>query len=288
MALDQRLHELASDRSSGASEITARACRLLCDIARESDDPAADVLEAGVDLIEAHPAMAPLVDLVDRALSILDAQGAGGLEDLVDSGHRREQAVVEAGARLIEGEPTVATYSRSGTVLGALLAADPPPSVLISEARPGQEGLEVARRLAEVGLQVTVTVDAALPGLLEEADRLLVGADSLCSLGVVNKVGTGALALAAAEVGCPVTVLAATDKLLPAAYREVPPLTAQGELGVELPEAIATRVPLFELVPWQQVDHVVTEAGPQPVAELRTAIGEAALHPAIAERLSPG
>ncbi len=285
MTPDPRLEALLADRSSGASEITARARRLLLDKAQGSDEPQTAILDAGVALIEAHPAMAPLLNLVDRLLEVLDDAGPAALERLGEEARARQQAVVEAGSELLQDHATVGTYSRSGTVLEALLAADPAPEVLLSEARPGQEGLTVARDLAEAGVQVTLTVDAALPSLLARADLLLVGADSLCYPGVVNKIGTGALALAAGAAGCPVAVLAASDKVLPRSFRATPSPVTEGRLDVAVPAGVTTEVPLFEVVAWDRIGTVVTEAGPQPPRQLQQATEERDLHPALADRL---
>lgn len=285
MEQPQRLSQLIEDRSSGASEITARARELLCEMARASDDPMTTVGDAGMRLIEAHPAMAPLLNLVDTTLHVLEEQGPAGLDGLIEAAKERYRAVVEHGARLVGGQATVATYSRSGTVLDAIRTAAAPPRVLVSEARPGGEGLTVARELAEAGVEVTLTVDAALPGLLADADLLLVGADSLCRKGVVNKVGTQALAQAAISAGCPTVVLASTDKLLPGAYRSAPPLTTQAELDLELPAEVEATVPLFEVAAWEHIDQVVTERGRRTIGEIQAAIETATLHPALADRL---
>lgn len=281
----QQLSRLIEDRSSGASEITARARALLCEMARASDEPMTTVGDAGMRLIEAHPAMAPLLNLVDTTLRILDEQGPTGLDGLAKAAEERHRAVVEHGAQLVGGQATVATYSRSGTVLDAIRAAAAPPKVLVSEARPGMEGLTVARELANVGVEVTLTVDAALAGLLVRADLLLVGADSLCREGVVNKVGTQLLARAASAVGCPTVVLASTDKLLPGAYRSAPPLTTRAELDLDLPAEVEIEAPLFEVMAWDHVDQAITDQGHRAIDEIQATIDTAGLHPALADRL---
>ncbi len=285
MLSDEGLEALIEDRSSGASEITAQAREVLWELARASDEPMTAVGDAGMRLVQAHPAMAPLLNLVDTTLHTLEEQGPAGLGGLAKAAADRHRAVVEHGAQLVGGQTTVATYSRSGTVLDVIRAAAAPPRVLISEARPGREGLTVARELAEAGIEVTLTVDAALPGLLADAELLLVGADSLCREGVVNKVGTQALTRAASAGGCPTIVLASTDKLLPGAYRSAPPLTTRAELDLDLPPAVEIEAPLFEVMAWGYVDQVVTEQGRQAIGEIQAAIDAVELHPALAGRL---
>jgi translation initiation factor 2B subunit (eIF-2B alpha/beta/delta family) len=62
--------------------------------------------------------------------------------------------------------PLVATLSRSGTVRDALVGAEP--AVLVGESRPAAEGVGVAEALADAGLEVTLTTDAALPALVRD------------------------------------------------------------------------------------------------------------------------
>jgi translation initiation factor 2B subunit (eIF-2B alpha/beta/delta family) len=71
----------------------------------------------------------------------------------------------------------------------------------------------------------------------EDADLVLVGADAVTEEGVVNKLGTRLLALAAAGAGVPCYAVAGTTKLLPAAawaperarlYDRTPPAALDG------------------------------------------------------------
>jgi methylthioribose-1-phosphate isomerase len=79
-------------------------------------------------------------------------------------------------------------------------------------------GVAVATSLADEGLDVTLTSDAALAFELHrwDADVLLVGADGVLPEGhVVNKAGTRGAAAAAAYEGIEVVVAAATDTVDP-------------------------------------------------------------------------
>jgi translation initiation factor 2B subunit (eIF-2B alpha/beta/delta family) len=69
----------------------------------------------------------------------------------------------------------------------------------------------MAQRLAAAGLHVTVITDAQAGAFVEEADLVLLGADAVTPAGVVNKVGSKLLALAAKAAGVP--VVAVTDSL---------------------------------------------------------------------------
>lgn len=84
-------------------------------------------------------------------------------------------------------------------------------SVIVCESRPLCEGVAMAQRLAAAGLHVTVITDAQAGVFVEEADLVLLGADAVTPAGVVNKVGSRLLALAAKAAGVP--VVAVTDSL---------------------------------------------------------------------------
>jgi translation initiation factor 2B subunit (eIF-2B alpha/beta/delta family) len=87
--------------------------------------------------------------------------------------------------------------------------------VVCSESRPMNEGVVLARALAECGVSVDLVVDAGLFGWLDRADSVLVGADAVMATGVVNKLGTRPLLEAARRLNVPTYVLADSTKWLP-------------------------------------------------------------------------
>jgi translation initiation factor 2B subunit (eIF-2B alpha/beta/delta family) len=144
--------------------------------------------------------------------------------------------------------------------------------VLVAESRPGREGVGVAERLADgTDADVTLTTDAAFAGRLADAGALLLGADAVFPDGrVLNKVGTRGAATVAAheEVDC--FVVAASDKVLPAAEDggdstdERPQVDREERDPGELyggDAAVRVANPTFDLTPAGVVDAVVTEDG---------------------------
>ena len=84
-----------------------------------------------------------------------------------------------------------------------------------------------ARALAAAGIEPWLVTDAALPLLISQASAVWIGADAVTDAGVLNKIGSYTLALAAREHGVPVWALATRRKFLPAAtaslhIREMP------------------------------------------------------------------
>ncbi len=102
----------------------------------------------------------------------------------------------------------LATYSNSGLVKKVVKSYRKKISkIYMSEARPANEGKEMAQYFAEIGIEVVFTVDALLPGLLSKADLLILGADSVGQDMFINKIGTGVLLESAGRSGVKSAVL---------------------------------------------------------------------------------
>lgn len=283
------LADLATDRERGASEIAREARETLARLAEVDGEVAAieqQARRAVLDLLEAHPPMAPLVHLADETLRGLDEQGLTWLSALPRDPPLARRVAEEA-ASLLAGADTVLTYSRSGTVLAAIEAASSrePLRVLTSEARPGGEGLDVARRLDEAGARVELTYDVALLARVGEADVVLVGADAIATTSFTNKTGTRPLLERASELGTPAHVLASTDKLWPSALPRQPPADLEADWQPPAPGPITVRAPLFERVPLELADAIVTEDGPQEPEALAREAQAVQLHPLVRHAL---
>jgi translation initiation factor 2B subunit (eIF-2B alpha/beta/delta family) len=182
-------------------------------------------------------------------------------EDAIDAAVSADDAAAREAALLLGTREFryVATISRSGTVADALETARPA-SVVVSESRPGDEGVTVADGLARDGIDTTLTTDAALPGVVAggDVDAVLVGADSVLASGaVVNKVGSFPVALAADSAGAPVFAVCSRDKI----RGDDEFVGEEGEPLYEGEASVTTHNPFFEVVPADVVTGIVTEDG---------------------------
>ena len=145
-------------------------------------------------------------------------------------------------------------------------------SAIVKETRPRNQGHITARELDDLGVPVTLVVDNAAHRFLDDADHLLVGADSIAADGsVVNKIGTAGLAVSARDRGVPVVVAAQSIKLDPKTLTggaieierrdesEVISGAKRRELG-----DIDVANPAFDVTPPRHVDAIVTEHGQFP------------------------
>ncbi len=248
------------DAAHGSAWLSARALEALRDAAATADDRSA-VAEAARELRDARPSMAAVANRVNRVMATADPEPAAvadAAHDALREALDADDEAAAAAADLVDGP--VATLSRSGTVLAALRRATP--AVLLSESRPGREGVGVAESLVAAGADVTLTTDAALPSLLEAHDvsLVLVGADAVLADGsVVNKVGTRALALAAAEAGVDCYAAAARAKVRPDEAFRGESRDAGEVYDGDADVSVAN--PVFDRTPVRLVTGVVTEAG---------------------------
>jgi translation initiation factor 2B subunit (eIF-2B alpha/beta/delta family) len=145
----------------------------------------------------------------------------------------------------------VLTHSASATVREALLHT-PPARAICTVSEPIGEGRAFAEELRAEGLNVDLIEDAEAPATLEDATLFLVGADTVFNDGTLNnKIGTTAIADAAAARNVPTVVACEIIKLAPIEAAAAP----------EPSEAERT---LFELTPPEMLEMIVTEEGPTP------------------------
>jgi len=298
----------ASDRASGSADV-ARA--FLDELERWAlTDRSADAPSFRASLLAwlreaqaAQPSMALVHQFAARALAVADASVSRGDAPvdarkhlLASSEAEREdlsRAVADAAkvaAQLVSArEPWIATLSVSGAVtasLKELAAGGRKVRVLVAESRPRLEGRDTAKALAALGIETWLVADAALPLLVSQASAVWLGADAVTDVGVLNKIGSYTLALAAREHGVPVWAIAVRRKFLPAAtlslrIREMPP----AEIWDAPAPGVRPRNVYFEIVPSALLRGVVVEDGVLGVTECAVAAKDRSLPDELAAAL---
>lgn len=294
----QAVAAIAADSVSGAVEIAEKGAEVLQRLARTAQATNGgalreQLLQAGWALIGAHPTMAPLVNLVNAVLWKSEVEEAAAVREAVvevtgDFKRRlrvHEAAIAETALRLIPDDGTVLTNGRSTTVRAALRHAQRAGrrfKVICAESRPACEGRTLAAELAGAGMQVTLVIDALAVAMAREVQLVLVGADYLGPSGLVNKVGTYGIALAASAQNVPMYALCGSEKFLPPGY--VPP--AQTRWPAEqvwdgAPQNLVITNLYFDSTPLAALAGIVTEHGVQPTAGIEAWLAAAKLHPAL-------
>jgi translation initiation factor 2B subunit (eIF-2B alpha/beta/delta family) len=259
------VEELRSDRSHGASWMARRAVETLLNVSEQPYDSSDALLEALIDagrqLSESRPGVGAIVGASGRVLAAASAHRHLDVDEL-------RRLIGEEGTGILDGrvraaasiaiqlqdrlkDTVVLTHSASGTVREALVHT-PPARAICTVSEPVGEGRAFAEELRNEGLIVDLVEDADAPAVLDDAGLFLIGADTVFHDGTLNnKIGTTALAEAAAARNVPTVVACEIIKLAPIEAATAP----------EPSEAERT---LFELTPPELISEIVTEEGPTP------------------------
>lgn len=269
--------EIRSMRVRGAALIGKHAARSLSRFADTWDGREATLDAAAATLIAARPTAVSLPNAVRFVVARAKAtpgDRAAALRGAAEEFGRRAQAALSTiatnGAPLVKEGATVLTICNSQGALAPLFEAAKLGrrfSVIALETRPWRQGLLTVAQLAKEGIDASIAVDSAMWTLLEEVDVVMTGADSIAVNGdVVNKVGTGGLAVLARERGVPLHVCAETFKLdfgspsgadVVIEERESVEVVQPGEV----PDGVRIRNPVFDVTPHACVTSYVTELG---------------------------
>ncbi len=305
--IDEAINQIASDKTSGAAEILRRAgavFTLLNDGASEHDAGNPElaqhaVIETCTALAFAQPDMTPLLRLAGAAISAAriatDARDSlksaedAALNFIANAERAAHDAAVHAAALIRKGA-AVLTNSRSSTVLAALVEAKRAGrdfSVVATESRPMLEGRALAEAVASQGIPVTLIADAAASLAMDEVDLVMVGADKITPVNLVNKIGTRMIALAARERGLPLYALCDSSKFIRDDYfgAAIHHLGSPDELWPDAPRGVVVVNRYFEPTPLAWFSGIVTEDGALSIEEAARRAEEASIDRALVRAL---
>lgn len=211
---------------------------------------------------------------VAELCSMLVSNADEFLKNLDDSRER----TAEIGAKRIQDGMTVFTHCHSSTVTRLLAKAKHSGKnfkVICTETRPAFQGRITAKEMVELGIETTFIVDSAARTFMPKADLVIVGADAITSEGnVVNKIGTGGLAVLAHEARKPFYVVSELLKFDPVTlYGELEGIEQRSpsEVWKEAPQGLVVRNPAFDVTPNRYIHGLICEEGiipPQNVLEV--------------------
>jgi len=274
------LYEIESDHRSGAVVLTLKAGEALLSFARELESELPEhahklLEEFARRLVQAQPAMASIRNLTAKVLQVVNESGLSALPRAVEEFSRALTAstaeIARHASKLIREGARVMTISHSSTVLEAFKTAREQGrsfTVICPESRPLLEGVKLARDLGEMGISVELCADALAPSLVGVCDIVIVGGDVLAPQGLINKIGTYPLALAAHAASVPFVALIGSQKLLAHFDLEWIPEMDPRELCAEPPANVKILNRYFDLTPLEYLTEIVTERGIYDTEEL--------------------
>ncbi len=125
--------------------------------------------------------------------------------------------IATAGRAFIRPGSTVLTHGWSSVVSSLLIHAAEQGThfeIIILEGRPDASGAKAAAKVyAKAGIPTTVVLDSAVAYVMERVDMVIVGAEGVVENGgIINKIGTYGMAIAAKELSKPFYVAAESFK----------------------------------------------------------------------------
>lgn len=280
---NQNVGAIRNDHVSGASYLTSRCLQYLVSAVKDNRrKTTASLLENFLNkcdlLIQAQPFMASIRNdiyfatgtaqkLFEDKISLNEFRSKiiAKLEEREKANRTALRNVGSHGSEIIDPNIRILSYSASGSVEEVFLAARRsgiPFSVILSEARPMNEGIDFARRLSRLSIPVSLVIDMHLPHYSASAHCMIVGADWISETQFTNKIGTGLLVDLALQRSIPVYVAASTHKILAQKYY---PLSVDSQPEEEILRTTSKHLTVknryFEAVPLRDGVRFITENG---------------------------
>jgi len=275
------LNDITADHHSGAWEVARKAIQCVESLVQEEAGCSASqlsekIFKISAAILKAQPGMAQLANFFNTIFNTIDAETSGDAivlsRKIVGDVRRfRELAtnavdkVAEYGAELIEEDSQVLIHSNSSTIFETISKAANAGKtfqILLTESRPIAEGKVCAAKLAKIGVTGTFFVDAAVSKAVERADLILLGADTLSEISLVNKIGTLAICLLAREMMVPCYSSCESSKFVP--QKLIPrrePVRDSLEVWQNPPEGISIDSYYFDEIALELFSGIITEEG---------------------------
>jgi len=144
-----------------------------------------------------------------------------GIQELLEEITSSYEIVSEQSIQHIHANEVIMTFGRSRTVESFLKDAFGKGKkrnfqCIVAEAAPGYGGREMAKILAEEGIDTTLIPDSAIYAMMARVNKVIVGTHSvMANGGLLAQAGTHILALAAKYHSIPLMVCTALYKLCP-------------------------------------------------------------------------
>jgi translation initiation factor 2B subunit (eIF-2B alpha/beta/delta family) len=302
--LSQRFEKLELHAAHSGREVL-RVLQAICEQSHceTLGELAGELHENAAYLLAWLPPYAPPLNRINQVLLALDeAQSRGDsiecvrrrMEELGAPGASPRAAHEDIARHLLPAIPVQAviyTHTLSETVLGVILQlheAGKVRKVIVTESRPNNDGWVTARRLAQAGVPVELTIDAAMPAAVEAADLMLSGAEIINADGsVVGKIGAFHAAVLCEWLGKPLYIVADASKInaLPWQDLRLTGFGAEG-MGLDFQEpSLAVTGTYFDITPANLVRAYSTERGLLKEDEIQALAAQIEISPWLAKRL---
>lgn len=287
--IDRIQRDLIGGAADISKEVTFALVQMVKDSSASNSQELLDEFRTAIiGILKVMSSFAPPVNAINR-LAIVIENGASEdwslqdiTEEVIKSGENfmlwTENAIsriAQYGAGKISEGDTVFMYSMSSTVWRILRNAKENGKtfrVIVTESRPGNEGLWTVEKMEEYGIPVAMSIDACIGELIPKSDIVFVGADAISSSGIaLCKVGTYPTALVAKRHSVPFYIAADTLKFdattligLPFVSEPVEHFRSQVFSAEEQHPKWKIEGTMFDETPSDLISGIITEIGILP------------------------
>ena len=164
--------------------------------------------------------------------------------------------------KIIPSKSVIATHCHSNTLAQALISAHKSGksfNVLVTETRPLFQGRKTAKQLSNAGIEVTQFIDSAMHESIKQADIIMLGADAVTPKGIINKIGSEAIAEIAHVHKKPLYIITDSWKFSskPISIEQ----RSEKEVWHKKPKNIRIKNPAFEIIPRKHITYIISELG---------------------------
>ncbi|QLH74137.1 MAG: hypothetical protein HPY73_00860 [Methanomassiliicoccales archaeon] len=261
-AIASILTGVREDTVSGCSEMTSKLLQNLRSLLNTNRTiTRAEWQEFVGELRDARPGMAPFHNIAnmieakasDPALTNWNDAMADMVDEVLQELMNSASEISEKFLGLVQGGKFL-TISYSSTVMSTLLreARDNEIMVYVAESLPLGEGRTTVKKLASHRIHTRLITDSMIGSVIDEVDCCIVGADAITKNGVLNKVGTRALAATCMTAGKSFYVLSSEIKIANITSIDLKRATKMHDGFTDMSQ-------IFELTPLDLVDTIVTD-----------------------------
>jgi len=264
MKVSEAAEAIRSVRVQGAKEIAIYALKFLRNFCKKNGfglkfEVAAMVLERA----------RPTAVVLHNCLEILkQKRSIRTIDMLIRQLETATKKIAKIGSKKINCN-SIMTHCHSGEALAVIkeVAKGRRISVYATITEPLEQGVKTAKELTAAGIPVTLITDNAVSHFMKDVDCVVVGTDAIRVVnpkGVVNKVGTRNLALAAAREKKNFIVVGNSlkiDRRKKFVIEERPDEEIYREISTKISKKIKVRNPAFDLVEFDLVSWIINEKG---------------------------
>lgn len=250
--------------------------KIISDIKSVKIQGATNVAVAGVKAYSLKPAkslknklirLRPTEPALFNSLNFLESNKMSKSEILLHFKTSQEKISLQT-LKIIKPKSVIFTHCHSNTVVNALVYARKKGKkfkVYNTETRPLYQGRKTARQLSKEKIDVTNFVDSAMHDIVKKSNIILLGADAILRSGVINKIGSTAIAEIAHRHKKPAYILSDSWKFYPKKIR----IEERDfkEVWRKAPKNIKVRNPAFEKIPKKYIKAIISEYGTLPYTD---------------------